>query len=406
MFNFKVANDNGNSEHKMIIDGEVIKQPNVYKVFTGEQPQTDETIQKLVEDLNNNILVKIESKSLGTEAFRYLVGNSALSTSKGRVKNMNIEKNKKHEEKLPLINTLGLIGSQAIKRKFAENETIADGTTIPVVVDMTTAIPASVYKKSNADQFESMFTDSLHELRFYIKDISVNVQITFRFVKVTQEGVPALFSIIENGEGKFRNDDLFDEFKEEYSYEKVTGKHFSDKKILHLDIGEGTTELTYTQGYAAHAAKSSGVPLGIGQAIQTATDLFNEGEDLNFSRQLFSNHLKNPLSDYHEEAILYLNQSKQVVAQDLLDEVENKVREINADLEVLVVYGGASILLKDSLYEKLVNLGKKRKFEVLWVPEKYAVEMNVQGMHIFNTIKLEQLVKEAQKNQGDTITSK
>ncbi|WP_054637771.1 hypothetical protein [Thalassobacillus sp. C254] len=173
-----------------------------------------------------------------------------------------------------------------------------------------------------------------------------------------------------------------------------------------MDIGEGTTELTYTQGYAAHAAKSSGVPLGIGQAIQTATDLFNEGEDLNFSRQLFSNHLKNPLSDYHEEAILYLNQSKQVVAQDLLDEVENKVREINADLEVLVVYGGASILLKDSLYEKLVNLGKKRKFEVLWVPEKYAVEMNVQGMHIFNTIKLEQLVKEAQKNQGDTITSK
>lgn len=88
---------------------------------------------------------------------------------------------------------------------------------------------------------------------------------------VLKEGVPALFAIIEDGNSNYRDDSLFDEFKTDYEYEQIDSFYLTNKKILHVDIGDGTTELTVTEGYKADQMRSKGEKFGLGQAIEKGT---------------------------------------------------------------------------------------------------------------------------------------
>lgn len=394
-YNFAVANDNGNSEHKIMINDELLHQPNVYSVIYSNLGESDDSLETVVSNLYKNIDVRIESKSISGGANRYLIGHSALSSVGGtEIYNMNVQNARKHKENLPVINTLGIIATAAVKKRFHEAKTLENGETIKVETTMTTALPASIHDSKTEGEFQKRFTDNLHEVKVYVKNLTINVQISFNHVKVMKEGVPALFNIIEDGNENYRNDDIFDGFKQEYNYQELDGSHFLEKRLLHLDIGDGTTELVFTEGYTADPKKSVGVKYGLGQAIEKAAVNMSDELDIDISRQLISTYLKDSKHRFRKLAVQHLTQPKKEVAEKLFADTESRLKTLNYEVDVVVAYGGASILLEDVLHEKLKEYCKKYGIEVLWIPAKFAVDMNVKGMGIFNSIKKEELVSE------------
>ncbi|MFP7416507.1 hypothetical protein SFC65_24530 [Priestia filamentosa] len=55
-------------------------------------------------------------------------------------------------------------------------------------------------------------------------------------MKIIKESIPALYAIFE------RPNDMFKEFCKEYGMKKMGGLHFTTSKIMHIDMGSGTTE--------------------------------------------------------------------------------------------------------------------------------------------------------------------
>lgn len=75
----------------------------------------------------------------------------------------------------------------------------------------------------------------------------------------------------------------------------------------------------------------------------------------------------------------------------MLESIEKQLKDfLKYDIDVIVVYGGASILLKDALYNELKDRYKEFGIEVLWVPEEFATTMNAVGMKMYNDILLEE----------------
>lgn len=388
-----VANDNGNSEHKIIIDGELYKQPNVYSILYTAGDESEESLDDSIKNLHNNIVSRIESKSIPGEPRRYLIGAKVLSTqSTADQKNMDVYTSVKHKEELPIINTLSLLAAVAVQKQYASDGNIENGQTIKVNVDMITALPASYHKAESEKMFKGKFDAHLHEVKIFINEIAVNVQIEFDNVKVLKEGVPALFGIIEDGKGNYRNDSIFADFMKDYEHQDLDGSYFLNKKMLHVDIGDGTTELTVTEGYKADSMRSHGEKYGLGQALEKgAIELSEKLNDFEVKRQQISEYLKDKKHKFHKVALDSIESPKQDVARQLLQSIEKRLKNyLRYEVDIIVVYGGASILLKDKLYEELKNQYKDYGIEVLWIPEEFATTMNAVGMNMYLDILLEQ----------------
>lgn len=398
-YKFAVANDNGNSEHKIAIGRNLYQYPNVYSIIYSNPGQSDESLDVLVPNLHKNMDVRIESKAIadGTSN-RYLVGLAALSSQNQKdLYNMDVSNVKKHEETLPVINTLAIIATEAVKKHFYANHDLVDGDTIKVQINMTTALPASIHNAETEKEFAEKFTKHLHEVKVYIKDITINVQIRFEFVKVVKEGIPALFYLIEDGNGNYREDKMFDQFKKEYKHHYIDGSYFVEKRILHCDIGDGSTELVFTQGYTAYPIRSAGEKFGLGQAIEKASIGLSSHLSIDISRQQISEYLKDKKHKFHKKAMDQLYLPKQEVSDKVFHSIKKRLETLSFEVDVVMVYGGASILLEDILYRPLVDYCKEYQIEVLWIPEQFAVDMNVQGMRIFNYLKLDELAAAARK---------
>lgn len=396
VYNLLVANDNGNSEQKIRINGVLYRHPNIFVVNTVGREIGDD-IEKAVQELHKNIDVEINSPALGAVTRRYLIGDAALSETIDKIQSIDVSIAEKYNEEIPVVNTLGILAVHAVKEHYKKNKCLKDGETIDLKVDMTTALPASVHRAETESLFANRFLDGLHKVTVFVKSISVNINVSFRVVKVLKEGVPALFTIIEDGKGNYRKDDMFAEFNRDYKKE-VDGEYFLNKTILHTDIGDGTSELIVSHGYKVDEARSTGLRYGLGQyindALVTAERLF--GYTLN--RQTLTERLKSPKKEIHrKKALNALSEPLEALAIRLFKDIDTRVKKLRGEIDVICVYGGASIVLKEYLYEKLKKTFEEEEIQILWIPAKYAVDMNVDGMTIYNDIKMETLIKQVEK---------
>ena len=69
--NLKIANDNGNSEHDLIIDGKLVQQPNVFAKIMRVPNLDDVNKEYVLKNLHDNLLVSIEGGL-------YYIGQRAL----------------------------------------------------------------------------------------------------------------------------------------------------------------------------------------------------------------------------------------------------------------------------------------------------------------------------------------
>lgn len=245
-YNIKVGNDNGNSEHDIIIDNVLISQPNIF-ARVRELPNLDDiNVESAIKTIENNLIVTINSPSVAPSV--YYVGEYARK-SRERIVDIKVgAENSKLDSDVPVVNTLSQIAGYIVKKAYNENKEVPSD--ISVNVEMTTALPVTQYNRKNADEFAEKFNRDKHLITVHAGTKRINVTIEFDFVKVLPESVPTIFRL-----QKLKNDDpvtkdILDKFETKYALSNLDGSFFKDKKVLHVAIGEGTTEYPLTRRYS------------------------------------------------------------------------------------------------------------------------------------------------------------
>ncbi|KZM56315.1 hypothetical protein A3Q36_06150 [Geobacillus stearothermophilus] len=370
-----VANDIGNSETKMIVNDTLIKQPSVVKRLLSKPNVMETNVEKNIANLLDELIVHVTSNAMKRSGL-YFIGKRANMTA-DKVENMNIKLGNKSKHDIPVLMTLSMLAARSVQLAYQENQELP--SSISVDVSMTTAIPASEYSADQARYLEGRFTSNDHVVIVYVGETPVTVTLHFQTVKVTQEGIPALYALLES------ENEILKNYNEHYKKQAVP-KDFANKRILHVDIGDGTTEYIYTVGMNPVTDVCSGEKRGVGHATEEATQLLKEevGGFLNLNRQQFMDIFRDPSHNLHDLAVRFMQEARYSQAQRILEDIQEKYSDIAGNVDVIAVYGGGSIQFKEELYEELLDFANTVHCEVLWIPEKYAVDMNVNGLHVIN----------------------
>lgn len=369
-----VGNDIGNSATKTIVNGTLIKQPSVIKRLLKKPDFTEIDDRKNVINLLDELVVNVSSNAIRRDGL-YFVGKRANVTA-DNVENINIKLGNKHKHDIPVIMTLSMLSARAVQLYYQEKSEVP--SSLELDIDMITAIPASEFSKEKAEQLQNRFLDHEHIVTIYVGDKSVMVKLKFDFVRVTQEGVPALYAFLESDE------EILSNYKKLYSDDLIP-KDLKDKKILHVDIGDGTTEYIYTTGLNPVLDACSGERRGVGHATEEATKLIKDevGGYLNINRQQFISIHRDETHNLHVLANQFMREARYLQSNRILEDIEEKYTNNAAgNVDIIAVYGGGSIQFKPELYDSLLEFTETVKCKLLWVPENYAVDMNVNGMMV------------------------
>jgi plasmid segregation protein ParM len=358
--NLLVGNDVGNSDQKVYINDTYIKQPSCYSKVSQSLNLDEVNPEAVQNDIFNNVMVTINSPSC--QSGTYYIGNKALKSGLA-VYNMDIIE-KKNQSEVYYINTLAMISAYAVK-----NADINNSDAINITVDMACSLPVNQYSKSEGKIVKDKLEGN-HNVTVHLGKKRIDTFITFNYIKVLPESVSIMFALRE-----------------------MEGKEYDTKKILHVAIGEGTTEYPLTEGIRFNPDFIMGSNNGIGHAIEKALNPFQSHFGLRtYSRQDYS-HLIQTNEKYTEVAKDFLQEPLNVEAQDILRYVKNEVQKAKGDIDMLVVHGGGSILMKKHLEKKLKEFCQQKLIDLFFVNDSHAVSLEAQGLYsfaqseIFNTLK-------------------
>lgn len=416
---FHVGNDIGNSELDIYVDGKMIRQPNVYASAVGIPWTDDETdVPKNLKNIFENLVVSIISPAVTTGT--YLIGRHALKTVGENVASLYVKGNHaKSDQLVPYVNTLGIIAARAIEVAY-ESGTLPENITVKI--DQAIALPVKQHTPRNVETMQNKFMNGSHNVTVHLGlTKKVDVKIEFEYVHVLQEGTPPVFALQMDRANNWRtgtyevkkeekatkdkssNDDLFEEFAKTYNLGKIDGSYLDGKNILHTDLGDGTSDFPFTRGDGVDKDFCHGVNHGVGHAIVDAVDdLLNLAPHAfnSISRQQYSDIL---ISQFSARKHKFLNEALQAFrphlenqVNQIVQHVSDQVLKIGAnEIDIITVYGGGSILMRESIYPKLKALADNSRIQLFYVPAKYAVTLNAEGLDYFVRSSIYQKLKDA-----------
>lgn len=382
----RVINDFGNSTTKTLINGERVDQPSVIKRIHGPEAVSENAIDKNLAKIFDELTVNISSPSLKRSGF-FSVGTRAnLDAIKSE--NMNIKLGKKSRNDIPLIMNLSITAAQAVQLSYNKNKKLPEK--IDVQGTLTGAIPASEYTSDIAREFEERFTGKentpiIHVVIVYVGQQSVTVTIKYDQAKITQEGIPALYALIEAPESilsKFR-----ELYKDDPKYSSMTQRDFLSLKGLGIDIGNGTTEYIHSRGVNPVLENCHGEKRGVGHVAEEAAGLLqNElNGHLKINRQRIDGILQDSQNNYHELAQKFMSEAQYGESNRILEDVQERFSIIGGDIDFIMVFGGGSITFEEELYPSLIEFANDVRCVILWIPEEFAVDMNLNGLEVLHT---------------------
>ena len=372
----------------------VICQPIVI-ARTRKSPNLEELDQeRFIKNIENNLVINLISNEVPTGT--YYIGSYALESGQA-VRSIEVGvDNNKAENDIVFINTLAQIAGYAVKKAFEENA--LENDTIKVSVDMAGALPINQYTKEIANKFSSRFTSNTHTLTVETPRKSIKVEINFEFVKILQEGVTTTFALENQDDSVFKvyNNKVDENKKEEYPYdEKIDKGYFkNERKILHIAIGEGTTEYPITIGNKFDPNFITGSNNGVGHAIDKSLEEFtNEFGLNNYSRQKYSDVVKDSSHKFHMSALEILEFHLEDESSEILKNAKREIEKANNEVDMILVYGGGSILMRNSLERKLEDVCKRGKMKLLYLEKEDAVTIECKGLNEFVNSRLFELLK-------------
>ena len=394
----KVGNDNGNSEQDIIINGVQLQQADVYGRVIGRLNLEELDQDDFIENLENNLVIGIAgSKYVNTG--EYSVGNYTLKSG-ATVRNTEVGAgNNKTDSEVVYLNTIGQIAAYAVKKAHKGDKTISD---IEVNVDMTTALPITQYDKMEAEKFANKFMDGEHRLTVKTPQKDYYVNLKFNFVKVIPEGVTTTFALIGGVDEIYKTynqkvrENLTKVSKDSLYMEELNTAYFTkeQRRILHISIGESTTEYPITNGIAFDPNFVQGSNNGNGHAIKKALPLFNSEFRCSYSRQMYSDVVKSSGHKFHQDTLNYLIGPLEDEAQEIYRRAVDELERSNNEVDVIMVYGGGSILMREFLEPKLEAVARQIRSKLLYVDKEYAVTLESKGLYNFTGSALFKALKE------------
>ncbi len=394
----KVGNDNGNSEQDIIINGVQLQQADVYGRVIGRLNLEELDQDDFIENLENNLVIGIAgSKHVNTG--EYYVGNYTLKSG-ATVRNTEVGAgNNKTDSEVVYLNTIGQIAAYAVKKAHKGDKTISD---IEVNVDMTTALPITQYDKREAERFADKFMDGEHRLTVKTPQKDYYVNLKFNFVKVIPEGVTTTFALIGGVDEIYKTynqkvrENLTKVSKDSLYMEELNTAYFTkeQRRILHISIGESTTEYPITNGIAFDPNFVQGSNNGNGHAIKKALPLFNSEFRCSYSRQMYSDVVKSSGHKFHQDTLNYLIGPLEDEAQEIYRRAVDELERSNNEVDVIMVYGGGSILMREFLEPKLEAVARQIRSKLLYVDKEYAVTLESKGLYNFTGSALFKALKE------------
>jgi plasmid segregation protein ParM len=367
--------DIGNAKTEVVFmeDGELqfVRQPSVISILSSKPEASDLEEDYLIKNLSNNLSVQIFSEGLKHDGM-YFVGEKALSSGK-KTSNMNIASGLgKSQNDIPLITSLSIVASIGLQREYKATNNLPK--TLNLDLKMATAIPSSEYNKKSSKDLEERFLGE-HQVSLYIGEKNVIVNITVTDCKVTEEGKTSMLAFYNS------DDSILQHFNETYNLQYTT-KDFSDALSLHADVGDGTTEFVFTEGYNPVPNSSSGKRIGVGHATNDAIELYKEemqGTIGDINRQEF---MKTLLSkgEKGKTAKEMMFRATRGQAINIINEIEEAFsRNTSSNADYFFVHGGGSIIFKTQMYDDLIAFTEKVLGKVVWIPEEHATKMNSRG---------------------------
>ena len=394
----KVGNDNGNSEQDIIINGVQLQQADVYGRVIGRLNLEELDQDDFIENLENNLVIGIAgSKYVNTG--EYYVGNYTLKSG-ATVRNTEVGAgNNKTDSEVVYLNTIGQIAAYAVKKAHKGDKTISD---IEANVDMTTALPITQYDKREAERFANKFMDGEHRLTVKTPQKDYYVNLKFNFVKVIPEGVTTTFALIGGVDEIYKTynqkvrENLTKVSKDSLYMEELNTAYFTkeQRRILHISIGESTTEYPITNGIAFDPNFVQGSNNGNGHAIKKALPLFNSEFRCSYSRQMYSDVVKSSGHKFHQDTLNYLIGPLEDEAQEIYRRAVDELERSNNEVDVIMVYGGGSILMREFLEPKLEAVARQIRSKLLYVDKEYAVTLESKGLYNFTGSALFKALKE------------
>lgn len=378
----RVGSDNGNSEHDLVINGDLIQQPNVY-AKVRKLPNLDEVDKEyILNNIEKNLVVTCENPN-GI----YYIGDYALKSGQSiRSIEVGVDNNK-IDSPIVKVNILSQIAGYVVAKHGYKNNDI-----IKVKVDMATSLPVGHYDRKSATAFANTFLESTYLVTVHVGNKAVRVQIEFEFVKVIPEGVTTAFYLKDN------QDDILNKVAQDIDIEDI-----NSARILHVAIGEGTTEYPMTKGVEFNPNFIKGSNNGIGYAIDKAMDEFKGEVGLvKFSRQDYSNILKDKEHKFYDLALDIIEPYIEEQAGEILSHIKREIEKANNEIDIVLVYGGGSILMQEILENKLQVFCKRAKISLLYVPEEFSVTLEAKGLYCFVCNDIFKILKERYLESKDT----
>jgi plasmid segregation protein ParM len=375
--NSKGNGDVGNSSTKIIYrDGiykRARKQPSVISYLPAVPKFEDEDLDYLVTNLHKNIVVNISSPALIRSGL-YAVGD--VANIYGGI-GFNVRQHRKSERDLSIVQPLAMIAVAAVQNHYKQNGELAPS--MVVEMEYMTAIPVLDYSKAAAKALEDKLIDS-HVILVYIgegRQVSVTVKVVA--AKVVQEGIPAFYALANAPAA------MFEKYNQLYGVE-FTGEHFTKRKLLFIDIGDGTIELIYIVNGRPIVTKSRGVRLGVGHASEKAMTSFKTHYNFraNLTRANFMDKILDINDKWHNEAnhelISAVFEQESLIFDTIADMIEN---DLQNDLDDVVIFGGGTNVFKN-LQQQLFDYTKMYKLRLLWIDGDEASLLNAIGLDELN----------------------
>ena len=352
-----IGNDVGNSEQKIIINGEFVSQPTALSKVSKIKNVDVVVSKNILDNIYDNIVTTIDSACCTSGT--YYVGNRAINGGQG-IHNMDIVE-KKNLSDIYYVNTLSIISAYSVKKTLEERSVnlIDFEETVRVNVCMACSLPVNQYHKRDAVIVKDKFK-GVHHVTVHLGQKRIHVEIIFDYIKVLPESVSIMFAL-----------------------NKIKDKNYESKKILHVSIGEGTTEFPVTQGLEFNEDFIFGSDNGVGHAIEVALEPFlNETGLRNYTRQKYSELIKTN-HKFTQLAKEFLVEPLKVEAETILRHIKSEIQKSNAEIDLVIVHGGGSILMRDYLENKLKLFCKSLIIDVEFVDDESAVSLEAHGLYIF-----------------------
>lgn len=375
-----------------------ILMPSVFAVEREQDMSDPETFRsdKELEDYVDNIFehldVVVQSPSI-KDANRVLIGQNAINSHLDLTSFDVYDLNGKAQDQNSIRLTLSTIAGQAVKQYFSKHHEIPDE--IDANVKMVTALPPLEGKQNDLLNFYSnlyLKHNHLVILHNFSKLVTVKIHFNKNSLIVALEGEAAQYEIM-SGTSKELTKSIKEDFDKNYPDKAadISGEDLIGmQNTLGIDVGEGTTDLAVFTNSRVNELASTSLQVGYGNTLEAAIDDMRS-KQMNFqSRAELNSFLKdkpNKLNEYRHNFV-----NKAVYAQ--LDQFANRIvsamsKVLNANssaIDIIYVYGGGSIPVKDILRPKIVektrSFNGQQEIPVIFIDKPYAQYLNEAGLQI------------------------